>query len=70
MVELGARVSLEEPLEVRVHRGPGRSLLLRVLHVRNRLAAEMPEVITGRSNWILHSKYSLRIYRVFESRKG
>ena len=39
MVELGARVSLEEPLEVRVHCGPGRRLLLRVAHGRYRLAA-------------------------------
>ena len=39
MVELGARVGLEEPLEVRVHRVPGRRLLLRVVHARYRLAA-------------------------------
>ena len=41
VVELGARVSLEEPLEVRVHCGPGRRLLLRVIDARYRLAAEI-----------------------------
>ena len=40
VVELGAGVGLEEPLEVGVHSGPGRRLLLRVIHPRDRLAAE------------------------------
>ena len=39
VVELGAGVRPEEPLEVRVDGGPRRRLLLRVLHVGDRLPA-------------------------------
>ena len=46
MVELGAGVRPEEPLEVRVDGGPRSRLLLRVLHVGDRLPAATAGFVT------------------------